>query len=600
MFATHLKRFLFGIWCALVFAPAHAADVFLLTPGAPDSLEKALRSASLSLSQAENEEAQTQDLLSAARADYARLISALYENGYYSGIINIKIDGREAADVSPVQAPSSIANIVIQVQPGPRFNFSRATIEPRAPTSSVPEAYAAGQPARSTVITQAARAAISDWRDASHAKAEISAQRLVANHPSAVLSAEILIDPGPPLRFGELRIERDGGVRPSRVQEIVALPTGEPFSPEELKDANDRLRRTGTFSSAILAEAETPSPDGTLDIIATLEPAKLRRIGFGGEIESLEGVSLNAFWLHRNLLGGGERLRVEGEISGIGSTETDDGIDYRLQVRYERPSTFTPETDLFLSARVERNDEPDFVETFARVGGGVIHRFSDTLIGEAGAAYQYSDIDDALGTRTLQHLFFPSRLTWDLRDDPLDPRQGSFINVDLTPFIGLESGSDSGARLFADLRGYRGLGENRRVVLAGRAQIGSILEASAAGVPSSLLFFAGGAGTVRGQPFQDLGVELPNGEQIGGRTFLGFSGEVRADVAGNFGVVGFIDTGFVGADSFSTDNGDWISGAGAGVRYQTGLGPIRFDVAVPIDGDSSRAFEFYIGIGQAF
>jgi len=65
-------------------------------------------------------------------------------------------------------------------------------------------------------------------------------------------------------------------------------------------------------------------------------------------------------------------------------------------------------------------------------------------------------------------------------------------------------------------------------------------------------------------------------------------------------VVGFFDTGFVGEDSFGTGDGEWHSGAGAGVRYKTGLGPIRLDIAVPIDGDSDRAFEFYIGIGQAF
>lgn len=600
MFARQLMRLLLWLWCSFALLPAQAAEVTLVAPGAPDSLEKALRAASLSLSQAEEETVKTQDILAAARADYARLISALYENGYYSGVINIKVDGREAADVSPVQAPASIARIVIQVQPGPRFNFSRATIQPRAPTSTVPEEFAVGQPARGTVIVRASRAAISDWRNASHAKAQVSAQKLVANHPSAVLSAEIQIDPGPALRFGDLIIERDGGVRPNRIEEIVALPVGEPFSPEVLKDANDRLRRTGTFRSAILAEAETPSPDGTLDIIATLEAAKLRRIGFGGEIASLEGVSLSAFWLHRNLFGGGERLRLEGEISGIGSAETNDGIDYRASIRYERPSTFSPETDLFLGASIERNDEPDFLETFGRVGGGVIHRFSDTLTGEAGIAYQYSEIDDALGSRTLQHIFFPGRLIWDLRDNELDATRGWYANVGLQPFVGLDSSSDSGARLFADLRAYRGLGENNRVVLAGRTQIGSIMGASAEGVPSSLLFFSGGAGTVRGQPFQDLGVPLPNGEQIGGRSFLGFSGEVRANISGPWGVVAFADTGFVGDDGFGTDNGSWHSGAGAGVRYKTGLGPIRFDVAVPIDGDSSRAFEFYIGIGQAF
>jgi translocation and assembly module TamA len=65
-------------------------------------------------------------------------------------------------------------------------------------------------------------------------------------------------------------------------------------------------------------------------------------------------------------------------------------------------------------------------------------------------------------------------------------------------------------------------------------------------------------------------------------------------------VVGFADTGFVGADSFSTRNGEFQSGIGFGVRYATGIGPIRVDIATPIDDDAGEAFEFYIGIGQAF
>ena len=47
-------------------------------------------------------------------------------------------------------------------------------------------------------------------------------------------------------------------------------------------------------------------------------------------------------------------------------------------------------------------------------------------------------------------------------------------------------------------------------------------------------------------------------------------------------------------------NGDWHSGAGLGVRYDTGFGPIRVDVATPLDDDAGKDFELYIGIGQAF
>ena len=124
------------------------------------------------------------------------------------------------------------------------------------------------------------------------------------------------------------------------------------------------------------------------------------------------------------------------------------------------------------------------------------------------------------------------------------------------------------------------------------------------GTPRDFLFYSGGGGTVRGQPYQSLGVDYPEiyAEKIGGMAFGALSGEVRARVTEKIGVVGFLDLGYVGAMDFGGDYGNWHGGAGLGVRYATGFGPIRFDVAAPIEGsvDTGEGVQFYIGIGQAF
>lgn len=68
----------------------------------------------------------------------------------------------------------------------------------------------------------------------------------------------------------------------------------------------------------------------------------------------------------------------------------------------------------------------------------------------------------------------------------------------------------------------------------------------------------------------------------------------------SIGVVAFYDAGYIGAESFYDGSGEWHSGAGLGVRYQTGIGPIRFDIATPVGGETSDGIQIYIGIGQAF
>ena len=97
-----------------------------------------------------------------------------------------------------------------------------------------------------------------------------------------------------------------------------------------------------------------------------------------------------------------------------------------------------------------------------------------------------------------------------------------------------------------------------------------------------------------------MNVDLGNGDETGGRSFAALSVELRQDLTENLGVVAFADAGYVGESSEFDNNGEWHSGAGLGVRYQTGLGPIRFDVAGPTGGETSDGVQFYIGIGQAF
>ena len=581
--------------------PVSALEFGFAAPGASDSFEARLRDASLSLSTARLEGSTAQDLLAAAQADYGRLVGVLYAQGFYSGSVNIRVNGQEAASIPPLRAPERIDRIDIIVERGPAFAFGRARLAPLAPGTRLPEGFATGQTAKGQLIGEAARIGISTWRDAGHAKAEVAGQDVVADHAARTLDADITLDPGPRLRFGTLRIEQDkrpSRVREARIREIAGLPTGRVYSPAERERAASRLRRTGAFRSVVMRDADTPNPDGTLDMRTQIVDAKRRRIGVGAELSSLEGITLSGFWLHRNLLGGAERLRLDAMIGGIGGDSG--GEDFRLGARLDRPATFTPDTGAFLLANIEDNNEPDYSERKAEIGGGLTHIFSDELTGEAGITYRYSEITDDLGNRELQHLLFPLRATWDRRDDPLNPTSGLYLDVSLTPFIGLDDGGGAGARLYVDLREHISFGANDRFTLAGRAQLGSVTGADIEDVPADMLFYSGGAGTVRGQRYQSLGVDLSPTVTFGGRAFLGFSGEVRTMVSDSIQAVAFADTGFIGQDAFGSGRGEWHSGAGIGARYFTAVGPIRVDLATPIGENAGENLELYIGIGQAF
>jgi len=137
-------------------------------------------------------------------------------------------------------------------------------------------------------------------------------------------------------------------------------------------------------------------------------------------------------------------------------------------------------------------------------------------------------------------------------------------------------------------------------VLAARVKAGSILGAVLGDVAAPRRFFAGGGGSVRGYAWQAIGPRLADNTPQGGVSVFEASFEVRHKLTERWGVVAFVDGGAVGADAYPQGD-DFSAAAGVGVRYDLGFGPIRADIAVPLNKrEGDAGFQVYISIGQAF
>ena len=124
-----------GVAACLVAQPAAALDRadLIFVEGGTDRLEERLVAGSLLLAADRDDVTDPQDILAAAQADYRRMVDLLYASGYYSGVVSIRIDGREAAEIPPLDPPDTISVAQIRVTPGPRFTFGLAEIGPLAP-----------------------------------------------------------------------------------------------------------------------------------------------------------------------------------------------------------------------------------------------------------------------------------------------------------------------------------------------------------------------------------------------------------------------------------------------------------------------------------
>lgn len=597
---------------ALALAVPHAAPAqearLVLPPGTDDTLATVLENASLTLSLGAEGLTSAQDYVAAARADYRLLLAGLYSEGYYGGVISILVDGREAISIQPLDAPARVGEVVLSVRPGPRFAFGRTAIAPLAPATELPPAFAPGEVARSGAVAEAVAAAIEAWRQEGNAKAEVASEEIAAVHPASRLDVAVGIATGPRLTFGPVAVTGNEDVRTARILRIAGIPSGEVFDPDDLERAAARLRRTGAFDSVAVVEGEAVGPGGTLPIELQVAESLPRRVGFGAEVSSLDGLSASAFWLHRNLLGGAERLQVEAEVSDIGADAlgiAGGGEDYALGATFNRPATFSPDNDLTVATRLSQEDEEDYFLRQFTFDVGITRYAGDDLTLTFALGVLVAEEETPLERRDYALLTLPLTAVLDRRDDPRDARSGYFLNAEATPFLSFAGDTGDGARLYADGRYYRGLGE--RLTLAARGQLGSVFGAERAEVPQDFLFFSGGGGTVRGQPFQSLGVEVPDpGDPggtatLGGASFAGVQLEARLAINETFGAVAFADAGYVGAEAFPDTEGATHAGVGLGVRYNSFVGPIRLDLATPATGEEAfRQVQVYVGIGQSF
>ena len=334
-----------------------------------------------------------------ARAEYGRLIGVFYEAGYYAPQISVQIDGREAADISPLAPPDQIGEIAITMVPGPAFAFRAARRSRRlADGQKLP-----GDLCRRVNQSRSHRhfwrahrhPALDQWRAQGHANCAPTGQTIIRRTMAAqgsALDVAITLTPGPRLRFGALRSrgqkKRARGplicskVAGTCVPTLERVGASERAPGDDVDRATERLRATGTFSSVAMRQAETANPDGTLDISAAVVEAPPRRIGAGLEYDTERGVKLSGFWLHRNLLGGAERFRIEGMIDGIGANVG--GLDYALELDFTRPATLTPDTTFTIGLDLETESEDDFDASRIRADALLVHRYSDRLTFSGG------------------------------------------------------------------------------------------------------------------------------------------------------------------------------------------------------------------------
>lgn len=398
----------------------------------------------------------------------------------------------------------------------------------------------------------------------------------------SMTTADVLleIDSGPLYRFGDITYS-DDVLRSALLANYAKFSPGDPYSAEAISNLQESLSGSGYFGSVTI-RAE-PAGDGShvVPVYVALSPGmrQVYTVGLGYATDI--GVQGRLGYTNRRLNDLGHQFdsqlyasSVDSQISGTyrwprGNPEAE-WVDIYGGFQHKR--TDTSETDkVTFGIRVSRNRSPDWLET--------------PYINFTGENYTVGDQVDK------SRLIIPG-ISWEstVGREISRIRTGHRISLDLRGSLDAIGSDTSFMQLTGSTKWAVPLGEANR--LLARADLGFTLKEDFDQLPASVRYFAGGDNSVRGYGFETLGPTNEEGDVIGGSYLATFSVEFDRLLWKKWSVAAFVDTG----NAFDSFDFDFKTGIGLGLRWYSPLGPIRLDVAHPLD-DPDRDYRIHITLG---
>jgi translocation and assembly module TamA len=464
-------------------------------------------------------------------------------------------------------------------------------------------------------------------RDAGYARAQVAGQAAVDVGTSQA-DLTLRAAPGRRYHFGDVRV--DDGQRSTieaawvAEQARLAIGEGQLYSENALDEAQTRVFAMGVFSTVRVDTAAEPTPDGRLPVMVHVRPGPLRSLRLGGGVgfdQVRQEARLLGDWTHRNFLGGLRRLHTQAMAGwaflpstlAVVRSRIDQGprhgFIYRATGNFDQPR-LGGRPSLRLQSLLE--SERTLEQTYDAIGGrtmlGVRWEPHSTvsllpaynlqgywLNGPSTATAQSAPL--ALGCQRdpcfVLLSYLEQTVTWDTRDDPLEPRKGRYLALSLQEGGGPLGGTFDYLRILPEARGYLSLGDDDQITLAARVRVGSLITRSGRPEDSAVVtrFYSGGSMWMRGFSVRRLSpmilIPTPGSDDpesklalpIGGNGLVEGNFEVRSRFSDTLAAAAFVDYGQVTRARIPLGQlPNLLYAAGFGIRYLTPVGPLRADL----------------------
>ncbi len=478
----------------------------------------------------------------------------------------------------------------IAIEPGARVKVREVDIRVTGAGSDSREIAAAvaafplvaGEPLRHARYDNGKSAILSAARRRGYfdARFELSQLRVdpTAGHADVVLT----LTTGMRYRFGEIRIQ-PGELDAAEISRRIAIAEGDYYDADLISDSYRQLVDSGYFETVEIR----PLPDETawgktpVSIGYTLRKRYLFSFGVGAATDT--GPRISARFENRLLTGSGHRFSAGGKLA---AKDTD------VTARYTIPSGMLGIGQLEFYAGYRLEDLDDYESRSSKIGASITReRFGDW---NETVRLELIDEETTSEDLVIDATMLVPGIGWyrSRADDPLRPTHGTRFSLELRGGIDqVGSAADfaqatAGAKwIFSPLPGTRVLS---------RLDLGSTWSDTFDSLPASFRYATGGDVSVRGYRYKAIGPETESGRVIGGRYLAVGSLEVEFEVKDDFGVAAFVDHGA----AFDHLDEGLKTGVGIGARWYSPVGPVRVDLAHPLDDDYGE-FRLHLTMGLA-
>jgi len=410
-------------------------------------------------------------------------------------------------------------------------------------------------------------------------KGTFTEKKLIIDKQLNQAHIQLVYDAGKRMVFGKVVVEQDI-LNPEFVAKYISIKSGDFYTSEQLAKTHNDLSKTGYFEM-IDIDPDTEKAGKEVPVTLKLQPKKKHHFTFGAGYDTDIGPLISTAYENRRLNRLGHFLTSELDLSPVLSTAA---VEYNVPLN-------NPVSDFFsFGGGLKREDTNSFKTTSAMLSGRLKHALDS---GWKQTLFLDLDYEDFLiGSNTTQTLLLVPGGSWfkSVADNALRPTQGYRAKFDASGSYQNPLSNVSFLQTALSAVWMHPLPWNSKFI--GRTELGATLVDQFDKLPTSYRFYAGGINSIRGYAYKELGPKDNQGNVIGGKFLTILSLEYEKAIFDNWGVSAFVDSG----DAFNLGNIRLKTGAGLGVRWYSPFGPVRVDVAIPLN-DSTSSFQIHFAAG---